>query len=192
MTLKGQCHEIFISVFPQFLSFWTPYSYAKVFLYMISILGRYLHMQKPRSVIDTAESNMIYAIFQTFFPFCSFTKWSTLFFFMIKTQLDPWYEEAYRFWRYFSTVFIGDEKNHAESLTPRSFLWHRSNRAVLCHDLYDSMLSIGNDDTAGSKIPIRISPRNRSNIRKPVRKSFRCPDGFVQRNKFGGNMTVDQ
>ena len=77
-------------------------------------------------------------------------------------------------------------------LTPRSFLRHRSNRAVLCHDLYDSMLSIGNNDTAGPKIPIRISPRNRSNIRKPVRKSFRCPDGFVQRNKFGGNMTVDQ
>ena len=115
MTLKGQCHEIFISVFPQFLSFWTPYSYAKVFLYMISILGRSLHMQKPRSVIDTAESNMIYAIFQIFFTFCSFTKFSTLFFFMIKTQLDPWYEEAERFWRYFSTVFFGEEKNHADT-----------------------------------------------------------------------------
>ena len=37
------------------------------------------------------------------------------FFFMIITQLDPGYEEAYRFWRYFSTVFFGEEKNHADT-----------------------------------------------------------------------------
>ena len=51
---------------------------------MISILGRYLHMQKLSSVIDTAESNMIYAIFQIFFTFCSFSKFSTLFFSWLK------------------------------------------------------------------------------------------------------------
>ena len=115
MTLKGQCHEIFISVFPQFLSFWTPFSYAKVFLYMISILGRSLHMQKPRSVIDTAESKWFTQFFKFSLLFAVLRNFQHCFFFMIKTQLDPGYEEAYRFWRYFSTVFFGEEKNHADT-----------------------------------------------------------------------------